>query len=227
MLKAIPEAFQMEVGSFGSFRTKRNLPLGMWFHTISPPPIHTRTHPWTINISTPQSIFIIKHMPIAVCGCEDTRLLFIHLIYLYFFPEGETLVSIHLCWLPAITEHLEPPLNWPEGSTILERSACFRAKRCDCCVWGSNRVSTSVITNTKYMELKTKNSPVVLNCKVLDWCMRITIGAGEKRKYYRWSPVSVTEPCVWCTAVCIIETGFYIAGNLSVKQWFYPDLILK
>lgn len=36
-------------------------------------------------------------MPNAVCGCEDTGLLFIHLIYLYFFPEGETLVSIHLC----------------------------------------------------------------------------------------------------------------------------------
>lgn len=32
----------------------------------------------------------------AACGCEDTWLLFIHLIYLYFFPEGETLVSIHL-----------------------------------------------------------------------------------------------------------------------------------
>lgn len=81
-----------------------------------------------------QSIFIIKHMPNAVCGCEDTGLLFIHLIYLYFFPEGETLVSIHLCWLLAITEHLEPLLNWPEGNRILERSTCFRAKRCVCSV---------------------------------------------------------------------------------------------
>lgn len=68
---------------------------GMQFHTISLPP--SSRQPWTINISTSQSIFIIKHMPNAVCGCEDTGLLFIHLIYLYFFPEGETLVSIHLC----------------------------------------------------------------------------------------------------------------------------------
>ena len=32
----------------------------------------------------------------AACACEDTWLLFIHLIYLYFFPEGEMLGSIHL-----------------------------------------------------------------------------------------------------------------------------------
>lgn len=125
-----------------SFRTKRNFflfhfhPLGMQFHTINPPPASTPSshQPWPINISMSQSIFIIKHMPNAVCGCEDTGLLFIHLIYLYFFPEGETLVSIHLCWLLAITEHLEPLLNWPEGNGILQRSTCFRAKRCVCCV---------------------------------------------------------------------------------------------
>lgn len=105
--------------------------LGCDFTPLAPPTSH---HPLTINISTSQSIFIIKHMPNAICGCEDTGLLFIHLIYLYFFPEGETLVSIHLCWLLAITEHLEPPLNWPGGSTILKRSTGFRAKRCVCCV---------------------------------------------------------------------------------------------
>lgn len=108
----------------------------MQFHTIKPPSRqHPSSHqPWPINISMSQSIFIIKHMPNAVCGCEDTGLLFIHLIYLYFFPEGETLVSIHLCWLLAITEHLEPLLNWPEGNRILGRSTCFRTKRCVCCV---------------------------------------------------------------------------------------------
>lgn len=116
-------------------------PLGMRFHTISLP--SSSHHPWTINISISQSIFIIKHMPNAVCGCEDTGLLFIHLIYLYFFPEGETLVSIHLCWLLAITEHLELLLNWPEGSTILERLACFRAKRCVCCVCFSGEITES------------------------------------------------------------------------------------
>lgn len=111
-------------------------PLGMQFHTINPPPTSAPSshQPWPINISMSQSIFIIKHMPNPVCGCEDTGLLFIHLIYLYFFPEGETLVSIHLCWLLAITEHLELLLNWPEGNRILERSTCFRAKRCVCCV---------------------------------------------------------------------------------------------
>lgn len=72
-------------------------PLGMQFHTINPPIAPSSHQPWPINISISQSIFIIKHMPNAVCGCEDTGLLFIHLIYLYFFPEGETLVSIHLC----------------------------------------------------------------------------------------------------------------------------------
>lgn len=69
--------------------------LGCDFTPLAPPPLPPNSHhPWTINISTSQSIFIIKHMPNAVCGCEDTGLLFIHLIYLYFFPEGETLVSI-------------------------------------------------------------------------------------------------------------------------------------
>lgn len=69
--------------------------LGCDFTPLDNPPTSQRTR--TINISTSQSIFIIKHMPNAICGCEDTRLLFIHLIYLYFFPEGKTLVSVHLC----------------------------------------------------------------------------------------------------------------------------------
>lgn len=130
--------------------------LGCDFTPLAPlhPPHHQPSshHPWTINISTSQSIFIIKHVPNAICGCEDTGLLFIHLIYLYFFPEGETLVSIHLCWLLAITEHLEPPLDWPGGvSTILERSTCFRAKRCVCCVllWQSNRGLSQVWCQTQ------------------------------------------------------------------------------
>lgn len=55
-------------------------------------------------------------MPNAVCGCEDTGLLFIYLIYLYFFPEGELLVSLHLYWLLAITKHLVPPLAFFEGA---------------------------------------------------------------------------------------------------------------
>lgn len=112
----------------------------MRFHTISPPLLISR-HPWTINISTSQSIFILKHMPNAVCGCEDTWLLFIHLIYLYFFPEGETLVSIHLRWLLAITEHLEPLLNGPAGNAVLKRSPRFRAKRCVCFVYFFKRVT--------------------------------------------------------------------------------------
>lgn len=121
----------------GSFRSKRNFPFFISVHLgcdFTPLASLLLSHPWTINISTSQSIFIIKHMPNAVCGCEDTGLLFIHLIYLYFFPEGETLVSIHLCWLLAITEHLELLLNWPEGSIILQRSTCFGAERCACCV---------------------------------------------------------------------------------------------
>lgn len=69
--------------------------LGCDFTPLAPPTPNSR-HPWNINISTSQSIFILKHMANAACGCEDTWLLFIHLIYLYFFPEGETLVSIHL-----------------------------------------------------------------------------------------------------------------------------------
>lgn len=97
--------------SFFHFRS-----LGMRFHTISPPipqyPLLTTTnppvshHPWTMNFSYTQSIFIIKHMPIAIRDQEDTELLVIHLIYLYFFPEGQTLVSVLMCWLPAITQHL-------------------------------------------------------------------------------------------------------------------------
>lgn len=36
-------------------------------------------------------------MPIAIRDQEDTELLVIHLIYLYFFPEGQTLVSVLMC----------------------------------------------------------------------------------------------------------------------------------
>lgn len=146
MLRAASES-PIPQSLLGSFCTGRNFlfslfhfrPLGMWFHTINPPP--NSRHPWNINISTSQSIFILKHMPNAACGCEDTWLLFIHLIYLYFFPEGETLVSIHLRWLLAITEHLEPLLNGPAGNVVLERSPRFRAKRCVCFVYFFRRVA--------------------------------------------------------------------------------------
>ncbi len=116
-------------------------------------------------------------MPNAVCGCEDTGLLFIHLIYLYFFPEGELLVSLHLCWLLAITEHLEPLLNWPEGSSVLKRSTRFRDKRCVCCVYFCGDVTEcviteltlKVITNTNYLKRQKKEKLVSKTTQLLQW----------------------------------------------------------
>lgn len=51
----------------------------------------------------------------AICGCEDTGLLFIHLIYLYFFPEGETLVSIHSVLIAGYYRALRASLELARG----------------------------------------------------------------------------------------------------------------
>lgn len=48
---------------------------------------------------------------------------FIYSSYLFILLAGETLVSVHLCWLLAITEHLEPPSSQPEGRGSLRGAA--------------------------------------------------------------------------------------------------------
>lgn len=123
-------------------------PLGMRFHTISPPtsppltppnptlpaPLPNSHHPRTINISTSIYIHYKTHAQCSMWLWGHKA--FIYSSYLFIFLSWERDVGFYPSVLIAgYYRALRASLNWPEGSPILERCPRCRAKRCVYCAF--------------------------------------------------------------------------------------------